>query len=117
VGPPSVLRPLRESGLHSSLRGNYSIKMQLGDTFTASLRHRFIVIHEHENGTPRISVAANAPAVVAYGLKHHGNYRMIYRNLDGLWHELHHDGEGFLEDVDIAADELEGILEECGLKF
>jgi hypothetical protein len=93
------------------------MKMQLGDTFTASLRHRFIVIHEHENGTPRMSVAANAPAVVAYGLKHHGNYRMIYRNLDGLWHELHHDGEGFLEDVDIAADELEGILEECGLKF
>ena len=91
--------------------------MQLGDTFTASLRHRFIVIYEHENGTPRISVAANAPAVVAYGLKHHGNYRMIYRNLDRLWHELHHDGKVFLADLDIAADELEVILEECGLEF
>jgi hypothetical protein len=47
-----TLRPPHESGLHSALRGNYSIKMQLGDTFTASVRHRFIVIHEHENGPP-----------------------------------------------------------------
>ena len=91
--------------------------MQLRATFTASRRHRFIVIFEQDGGHTGTSVAADAPAVVAYGLEHYGNHRMIYRNLAGLWYELRHDGVTFLEVVDVAADELEGILEECGLEY
>jgi hypothetical protein len=91
--------------------------MQLRATFTAIRRDQFIVIFERDGGHTGTSVATDALAVVAFCLQHHGNHRMIYRNLAGLWYELRHDGKTFLEVVDIAADELEGIIEECGLRY
>ncbi len=91
--------------------------MQLRAQFKAFRRQQFIIILDQETPYTGTSVDADAPAVVAHCLQQHGNHRMLYRTHSGLWRELRHDGETFLAIAEIAADELEGIIEECGLEY
>lgn len=62
-------------------------------------------------------MAAHAAAVVPHCLRQHGDYRMIFRDGDGDWRELRHDGQRLVEIADLGADELAEILELCGLRL
>jgi hypothetical protein len=42
-----------------------------------------------------VSVTNDAEAVVAYVIHHYGPRRILYRDTDGRWDELRHDGEHF----------------------
>ena len=74
-------------------------------------------MYEQESVYTGTAIAADGAAVVGDCLNRFGLNRIIYRNVAGIWRELRHDGENFREAVDIAADELEGILERYGLEF
>jgi hypothetical protein len=86
--------------------------------FSSERRFNFVIVRNHGRDDAGNSIAADADAVVATCLQLHGNHRIIYRRRpDGTWCELRHDGERYLDVVDLAADELEQILERCGLEF
>ena len=85
--------------------------------YSAVLRYDLIVLYEQESVYTGTSIAADGAAVVADCLRRFGQHRIIYRNVSGIWRELRHDGESFREAVDLAADQLESLLERCGLEF
>jgi hypothetical protein len=91
--------------------------MQLRAKFKAFRRQQFIIIFDQETPHTGTTIDADAPAVVAHCLQQHSSHRMLYHTHSGLWRELRHDGETFLQIVGIAADELEGILEKFGLQY
>ena len=85
--------------------------------YSATLRSNLIVLYAQESVYTGTSIAADGAAVVGDYPHRFGLNRIIYRNVAGIWRELLHDGQNFREAVDIAADELEGILERFGLEF
>jgi hypothetical protein len=85
--------------------------------FTASFLGRSVVLHEKDDAYTGTSIAAHGAAVAAHCLRRFGRRRLIYRNVAGIWREVRQDGSHFLDAVDLAADELEVILEECGLEL
>ena len=86
-------------------------------TYTAMCRSDHIILYEQDSVYTGTSIAADGAAVVADCLRRFGRHRIIYRNVAGIWRELRHDGENFREAVDLAADELESLLERCGLEL
>ena len=86
-------------------------------SYSAMIRADHIVLYEQDSVYTGTSIEADGAAVVADCLRRFGRHRIIYRNVAGIWRELRHDGENFREAVDLAADELESLLERCGLEL
>lgn len=86
-------------------------------SYSTMIRADHIVLYEQDSVYTGTSIEAAGAAVVADCLRRFGRHRIIYRNVAGIWRELRHDGENFREAVDLAADELESLLERCGLEL
>lgn len=89
--------------------------MRLRATFASVLRDTVVLIYDYSEKTGAISVTQDAAAVVASCLEQHGNHRMIFRDGNGRWNELLHDGENFLQARALPDDFTRRIADFCGI--
>lgn len=71
------------------MRANFSAQLHTHDGFT------FLKVYDNANEAGTMSITNDADAVVQDCIRRFGNVPIYYRDTDGRWDELEHNGEEF----------------------